>query len=132
MIPPDWTTMLPVGLTSAQRAPGPVAPVGPGGPTGPRGPAGSWFAAKSTRRSEPFFTFVETTALLRSWRVPTLLGASAVTAATLVPPNATNRATAASTVAGDRRLDKRMHVPPIFGFLLSEACEPPLLAGRLL
>src|SRR5205085_10601508 len=56
----------------------PVAPGGPCGPAGPCGPLGIWPGAKSTARSEAFFTFAELTALFFSCTVPTLLRGSAV------------------------------------------------------
>lgn len=44
----------------------PLAPGGPCGPAGPCGPRGIWPGAKSTPRSEAFFTFNELTALFFS------------------------------------------------------------------
>jgi hypothetical protein len=71
---------------------------------------------KSTASSDLFLTFADTTALLRSWTVPTLfLGTSWDTAATLVPPSATSSARQATTMAGDGlRIDRRITSPFVF------------------
>jgi hypothetical protein len=63
---------------------------------------------KSALSNEPFFTFEEMTALLRSWRVPTLFLGTASVAATPAPLRATSRAIHATTSAGDGRLLRMM------------------------
>ena len=50
-----------------------------------------------------FLSFGVVTAAVRSCGVPTEFGASAETAATLVPPSATSSAMHATTMAGDGR-----------------------------
>ena len=50
-----------------------------------------------------FLIFAAVTAFALIWAVPTEFGASAVTAATLVPVSATPSAMHATTIAGDGR-----------------------------
>jgi hypothetical protein len=50
-----------------------------------------------------FLSFGFVTAPVLSWAVPTEFGASACTAATLVPVSATSSAMQATTIAGDGR-----------------------------
>ena len=89
--PPPPTARLPAGQSCCWLfglllldAPLPeinCSPDAPGdrcGPAGPCGPTEIWPAAKSTARSEAFFTFAELTALFFSWTVPTLFRGSAV------------------------------------------------------
>jgi len=54
-----------------------------------------------------FLIFAFVTAFGLSWSAPTLFGARAFTAATLVPVSATRRATQETTSAGDGRRASR-------------------------
>ena len=82
---------------------GPVAPCRPCGPCGPLlalrtlGTCGSWSAPKSIARSEPFATFLETTAFRFSCFVPTLCLAMLIAYA--APPRTTNRHRVETTFA---------------------------------
>src|SRR4051812_32212773 len=76
------------------------------GCAGPAGPAGAPVATSPLDSFEavtaPFAMFSERTAPFLSWSEPTLRAGSFVTAY-VVPPVATNRATSATTIAGDGR-----------------------------
>src|SRR3954447_550414 len=79
----------------------------------------------SLEPTPPLLILAVTTALSLSCDVPTLFGASAVTAATPVPPTANSSARLATTRAGDTR-GMRLMTPPS----LTPMTEQPIVLPR--